>query len=127
MSSEKKRSIELLHFFQQLEKLEGFKLNSGLSANSRLRGFSPEFAAACGFDLPTVPNAPSIRWVLKSTSLLISSGNSSPLRRRIARLQSKATGLVGKKPHSEAKATLNCFQNGTGSSSAERENWGVRG
>ena len=87
----------------------------GLSANSRLRRFSPEFAAACGFDLPTGPNASASRWGLKSTSLLISSGKVVPLHRRIARRQSKATGLVGRKPQTVAPAALNCFQNGMGS------------
>ena len=84
----------------------------GLSANNRLRRFSPEFAAARGFDLPTGPNAPASRWGLQSTSLLISFGKVFLLRRRIARRQSKATGLLGRKPHSDAQTALNCFQNG---------------
>ena len=130
---------------------KSFQVQSGLSASSLLRGFSPEFAAACGFDLPTGPNAPvfaqpvtslffqqavarhysttlhaslrsfaaslvlSSRWGLKSTSLLISFGKVSALRRRIARLQSKATGLVGRKPQTVAQTELNCFQYGKGS------------
>ena len=87
----------------------------GLSANNRLRRFSPEFAAARGFDLPTGPNAPASRWGLQSTSLLISFGKVFLLRRRIARLQSKATGLVGRKPQTVAQTELNCFQYGKGS------------
>ena len=86
-----------------------------LSANSRLQRFSPEFAAACGIDLPNGPKASSSRWSLKSTSLLIFSGKSFPLRRRIARLQSKATSLVGRKPPSDEKAEPNWFQYRKGS------------
>ena len=99
----------------------------GLSANSRLRRFSPEFAAACGFDLPTGPNAPASRWGLKSTSLLISSGKVFPLHRRIARRQSKATGLVGRKPQLAAQEGMNCFQKGKGSKGEIWQGLGARG
>ena len=87
----------------------------GLSANSRLRRFSPEFAAARGFDLPNGSNAPASRWGLKSASLLISCGKVFPLHRRIVRRQSKATGFAGRKPQTDAQMAPNCFQYGKGS------------